>query len=72
MRHFYENAMGVLIYTKIASFCVLCAKNGEKFSDVFGVSTHEITRLRDTLVSHSVCEVCMESTSIYWIPIWIF
>lgn len=49
--------------------CILC-ENGEKFSDVFGVSTREITRLRDILVSYSVCEVCMESTSIYWIPIW--
>lgn len=32
--------------------------------------TPELDKLRDLLVSHHVCEVALESTSIYWIPIW--
>lgn len=60
---------GLDVHKDSIFLCILC-ENGEKISDVFGVSTREITRLRDTLVTHSVCEVCMESTSIYWIPIW--
>lgn len=60
---------GLDVHKDSIFLCILC-ENGEKFSDVFGVSTREITRLRDILVSYGVCEVCMESTSIYWIPIW--
>lgn len=41
----------------------------EKFPDVFGVSTRDIDRLRDTLVDHNLCDVCMESTSLDRIPI---
>ena len=34
------------------------------------MSTREIKRLSQTLKEHYVQEVCMESTGIYWIPIW--
>lgn len=60
---------GLDVHKDSIFLCIAC-ENGEKFSDVFGVSTRDINRLRDTLVEYNVCEVCMESTSIYWIPIW--
>ena len=49
--------------------CILY-ENGSKIESVFGVLTPELDKLRDLLVSHHVCEVTLESTSIYWIPIW--
>jgi len=49
--------------------CILY-ENGSKIESVFGVLTPELDKLRDLLVSHHVCEVALESTSIYWIPIW--
>ena len=49
--------------------CILCA-NGEKIQHKFGVLTEELVTLRDLLVSEGVEECAMESTSIYWIPIW--
>lgn len=49
--------------------CILKA-NGEKIEQVFGVLTPELDAMRDLLVEHSVGELAMESTSIYWIPVW--
>ena len=49
--------------------CILCA-NGEKIQHKFGVLTEELVTLRDLMVSEDVEECAMESTSIYWIPIW--
>lgn len=49
--------------------CILC-ENGEKIHQKFGVLTSELDALRDLLVSNGVGEVAMESTSIYWMPVW--
>ena len=49
--------------------CILCA-NGEKIQHKFGVLTEELVTLCDLMVSEGVEECAMESTSIYWIPIW--
>lgn len=49
--------------------CILCA-NGEKIQHKFGVLTEELVTLRDLMVSEGVEECAMESTSIYWRPIW--
>ena len=49
--------------------CILCA-HGEKIQHKFGVLTEELVTLRDLMVSEGVEECAMESTSIYWIPIW--
>ena len=49
--------------------CILCA-NGEKIQHKFGVLTEDLVTLRDLMVSEGVEECAMESTSIYWIPVW--
>lgn len=46
--------------------CIL-KENGDKIEEKFGVLTPELDRLRDLLISHSVGEIAMESTSVYWI-----
>ena len=50
----------------------MCIKDsqGKKAELQFGVSTREIKALSQELKKHYVTEVCMESTSIYWMPIW--
>jgi len=50
----------------------MCIKDcqGKKAESQFGVSTREIKRLSQELKKYYVTEVCMESTSIYWMPIW--
>lgn len=49
--------------------CILCA-DGRKIQHKFGVLTEELITLRDLTESEGVEECAMESTSIYWMPIW--
>lgn len=64
-----RNVCGLDVHKDSVFMCIL-KENGEKIEEKFGVLTPELDRLRDLLVCHSVGEVAMESTSIYWIPIW--
>lgn len=64
-----RNVCGLDVHKDSVFMCIL-KENGEKIEEKFGVLTPELDRLRDLLVYHSVGEVAMESTSIYWIPIW--
>lgn len=49
--------------------CILCA-DGRKIQHKFGVLTEELITLRDLMESEGVEECAMESSSIYWMPIW--
>ena len=49
--------------------CILCA-DGQKIQEKFGVLTEDLIILRDLMESEGVEECAMESTSIYWMPIW--
>ena len=60
---------GIDVHKDSVFCCILCA-NGEKIQHKFGVLTEELVTLRDLMVSEGVEECAMESTSIYWIPIW--
>ncbi len=49
-----------------------CIRNEKEvlFQDKFGVLTPDLEKLVSQLSDHGVEEVCMESTSIYWMPVW--
>lgn len=64
-----KNVCGLDVH-KDSVFMRILKENGDKIEEKFGVLTPELDRLRDLLISHSVGEIAMESTSIYWIPIW--
>ena len=49
--------------------CIL-QENGEKIERVYGVLTPQLDSMRDFMAENEVSEVAMESTSVYWIPIW--
>ena len=49
--------------------CIL-SEFGELIEKVFGVLTFQLEEMRDLMLHHLVVEVSMESTSVYWIPIW--
>jgi len=55
---------------KDSVFMCILNENNEKYEEVFGTLTPDLERLRDVLVEHGVGYVAMESTSIYWYPIW--
>ena len=60
---------GLDIHKDSIFMCIL-DEQGKKSERKFGVSTREIKELCNTLKSHYVSEVCMESTGIYWKPVW--
>jgi len=64
-----KRVSGLDVHKDSVYVCVL-QENGEKVEERFGTLTPELNRLRETLLLHKVEEVAMESTSIYWIPIW--
>lgn len=48
-----------------------CARvGGEKFVEKFGTTSRELLRLGDWLASHGVTVLAMESTGVYWKPVW--
>lgn len=60
---------GLDVHKNSIFMCIL-DNQGKKRECQFGVSTREIKKLSQELKNHNVKEVCMESTSIYWVPIW--
>lgn len=60
----------VLTFTKDSVFACILNENGDKFECKFGGVTPELEELHQLLLTHEVKEVTMESTSIYWHPIW--
>lgn len=55
---------------KDSIFACVMKENGEKTIREFGTLTPNLDLLRDWLVEESAVSVAMESTSIYWKPIW--
>ena len=56
---------------KDSVFACILDKKGEKIlEERYNTLTPSLIELRDTLVRYKCSRVAMESTSIYWIPIW--
>ena len=55
---------------KDSVFVCILNENGILFQDKIGVLTPDLERLVVVLHEHGASEVCMESTSIYWMPVW--
>jgi transposase len=49
--------------------CIL-KENGEKIIREFSTLTNDIESMCDLMQAHGVAEVGMESTGVYWIPVW--
>ena len=60
---------GLDVHKDSVYLCIL-SSTGEIVEKVFGVLTFELAKMRDLMFKHHVQEVGMESTSVYWIPIW--
>lgn len=64
-----EGFCGLDVHKDSVFMCIL-TDSGEKFEEKFGTLTPELERLRQELSLHHVKQVAMESTSIYWVPVW--
>lgn len=64
-----KKVCGLDVHKDTIFLCIL-AENGQSFIKEFGANTPDIIEMRDLLQSNQVHEVAMESTGVYWIPIW--
>ena len=55
---------------KDSVFACIVNEEGVVFQGKYGVLTPELEALVSVLRRYDVVEVCMESTSIYWMPVW--
>ena len=60
---------GLDVHKDSVFLCILC-DTGEIFERVYGVLTFQLRNMRRDMERHGVTEVTMESTSVYWIPVW--
>ena len=64
-----RNVCGLDVHKDSVFVCVL-NEEGVIFQEKYGVLTTELAKMASALDMYGVDEVCMESTSIYWMPMW--
>jgi transposase len=65
-----EKACGLDVHKDSIFACILDEQGKKIFEKRYGTLTPDLISLRDTLLEHDCNRAAMESTSIYWIPIW--
>lgn len=73
MNILYRRCAGLDVHKKSVSACIRIRVHGHKVESKtaeFGTVTQELERLRGWLKEHKVQHVAMESTGVYWIPVW--
>ena len=64
----YERCCGLDVHKKVIEACVLTGQKGERKS--FGTTTSDLEKLAEWLKEHQVGVVAMESTGVYWKPVY--
>jgi transposase len=72
MELLYNCCAGLDVHKKSVSACIRISKGGktQKETATFGTFTADLERLRDWLQEHQVSHVALESTGVFWIPVW--
>jgi transposase len=68
----YPKCAGLDVHPRSVSACVRLAIAGQATHEVrtFGTSTRELRTMADWISSHGCTHVAMESTGVYWKPVW--
>jgi transposase len=72
MEVLYPRCAGLDVHKDLVVACARIARGGQVFRETarFGTTTRELLRLQTWLLSHEVTHVGMESTGVYWKPVW--
>lgn len=74
MRLLYRRCAGLDIHKDSISVCIRTRVSGQAEAEIveqrFATFTQELERLAAWLKEHKVRQVAMESTGVYWIPVW--
>lgn len=68
-----ERVAGLDVHQETVVACVIYGqldRNPKKESQTFGTTVKELLKLQDWLVELNVTDVAMESTGVYWKPVW--
>jgi transposase len=68
----YRRCCGMDVHQKTVVACVLPpdGQNGKPIQKVFGTFRNDLARMRGWLKMLKVTEIAMESTGVYWRPVW--
>ena len=68
----YRRCCGMDVHKETVVVCVLAAEGqaGKPLKKVYGTFRHDLGRMRGWLKQLQVTEIAMESTGVYWRPIW--
>lgn len=69
----YESCAGLDVHQETVVACVLFGpldRRPKKVIETFSTTTSGLLKLSDFLSEHNVTHVAMESTSVYWKPVW--
>ena len=71
MQLLHSRCAGLDVHKKSVSVCARIQQGNKTIIEtaVFGTFTRDLERLRDWLSAHKVQQVAMESTGVYWIPV---
>jgi len=69
---FHERCAGIDVHKEVIYICVLIGKGHsfQKFKFKFGTFHHQLVEMRQKLVELGVTHVLMESTGVYWMPVY--
>jgi len=68
-----ERCAGLDVHQETVVACVLFGKldrRAKKETKTFGTTTKELLQLHDWLLTHQCTDIAMESTGVYWKPVW--
>jgi len=69
MQVLYSRCAGFDVHKDSVMVCLLIDR-AEPIIRQFATTTQELLRLRDWLIEHGIKHIAMESTGVYWKPIW--
>lgn len=72
MECIHSRCAGLDVHKKSVSACLRVQEGKRTITETatFGTFTQDLQRLRDWLLAHKVQQVAMESTGVFWIPVW--
>jgi transposase len=72
MKEVYRRCCGMDVHKETVVVCVLPpdGKQGDPVKKIFGTFRKDLTRMRGWLKLLKVTDIAMESTGVYWRPIW--
>ena len=72
MKMLYSRCAGLDVHKKNVCACIRISEGQQTSQEMrtFGTFTEDLEGLRDWLQEHKVSHVAMESTGVFWIPVW--